>query len=68
MAIKRKMAPLTSGSLALSLITSKIRVQKLWFLSLLDKTHQDAGMASIPPEHNQSVSFQFLTLTPISLS
>lgn len=27
----------TSGSLALSLITSKIRVQKLWFLSLLDK-------------------------------
>lgn len=65
MAIKRKTAPLTSGSLALSLITSKIRVQKLWFLSLLDKTHQD-GIDT--PEHNQSVSFQFLTLTPISPS
>lgn len=32
------------------------------------QTPQDAGMASSPPEHNQSVSFQFLTLTPISPS
>lgn len=51
--IKKKPAPLASGSLTPLLTTSKTRVQRLWYLSLLDKTQQDAGMTRDTPEHNQ---------------
>lgn len=55
MAIKRKPAPLAPGSLTPPLTTSKTRVQRLWNLSLLDRTQQDAGTARDTPEHDQGV-------------
>lgn len=55
MAIKRKPAPLASGSLTPPLTTSKTRVQRLWNLSLLNRTQQDAGTARDTPAHDQGV-------------